>query len=101
LVNAQLIEYYGTGGHTSPERPLPTLTCKPRFGLAVQLSDGSTGLLDIGYRMLHWRETAKAQSFPADYIFTGTGTEIHKQIGNAVPPALAKALFSAALHLPS
>lgn len=97
LIEPRLIEYYGTGTHASVDDPLPTVTCKPRFGLAVQLGSGEPGILDIGYRMLHWRETAAAQSFPADYIFTGTGTEIHKQIGNAVPPALARALFTAAL----
>lgn len=99
LINPVLIEYYGTGGHTSCEKPLPTVTCKPRFGLAVQFSDGGRGILDILYRMLHWRETAAAQSFPAGYKFCGTSTEIHKQIGNAVPPALARALFSAAMNL--
>lgn len=69
----------------------------PRFGLAVQLASGEPGLLDIGYRMLNYHETAAAQSFPSDYKFTGTITQIHKQIGNAVPPALARQLFRAAL----
>lgn len=97
LINPVLIEYYGTGTHTSCEKPMPTVTCKPRFGLAVQLASGEPGLLDIGYRMLNYHETAAAQSFPSDYKFTGTITEIHKQIGNAVPPALARQLFRAAL----
>lgn len=98
LLNPVLIQYYGTSSHSPCSEPLPTLTCKPRFGLAVRLKSGFPGILDIGYRMLHWRETAAAQSFPSDYRFCGTATEIHKQIGNAVPPALAEALFTAALR---
>ena len=90
LVRPFLTEYYGTGSHADCDVPLPTLTTKARFGL---VSPGD----DIGYRMLHWRETAAAQSFPADYRFAGTSTQIHKQIGNAVPPALARAHFAAAL----
>lgn len=99
LVNPVLIEYYGTGTHTSCEAPFPTVTCKPRFGLAVTLSDGSQGVLDIGYRMVTWRENARAQSFPDSYRFAGrTQEQIHMQIGNAVPPKLAQAHARAALQ---
>ena len=37
-------------------------------------------------------EAARLQSFPEDYMWCGTKIEIGRQIGNAVPPALAKAL---------
>lgn len=30
--------------------------------------------------------------FPDDFVFVGSKTEIAKQIGNAVPPALASAI---------
>jgi DNA (cytosine-5)-methyltransferase 1 len=47
--------------------------------------------------MLTLRELANATGFPADYIFAGSDSDGKKQIGNAVPPPLAKALYLAAL----
>lgn len=40
-------------------------------------------------RALTSRERAAIQSFPADYRWCGTKTEIELQIGNAVPPKMA------------
>ncbi len=53
--------------------------------------------LEIRFRMLHWRELARAQSFPDEYRFNGTDGEKVKQIGNAVPPALARAIVKASV----
>ncbi len=41
-------------------------------------------------RRLTNREAAAIQTFPDDYIFKGSTRSIRKQIGNAVPPLLAK-----------
>ena len=43
-----------------------------------------------GQRGLTCREVASLQTFPHEHVFLGQG--IRKQIGNAVPPLLAKAL---------
>lgn len=91
LIEPFLIKYFGTGKNAkSINKPLDTLTTKDRFGL-VEVFE-KTPWLDIRLRMLQPHELAAAQSFPADYQFVGNKGEIVKQIGNAVPGKVAKAL---------
>ncbi|HIE5512997.1 TPA: DNA cytosine methyltransferase [Stenotrophomonas maltophilia] len=80
------------------DEPLPTITGANRgeLGLAAAAADVADEVrIDINYRMLHWRELARATSFDDEgevYDFAGNATEITKQIGNAVPNRTAKAL---------
>lgn len=99
LVEPFLVEYYGTGGARRVTEPLGTVTTKPRFGLAMPevVHHGQRYLLDVRFRMLQPHELAGAQGFPSGYRFTGTKTEVVKQIGNAVPCGLAKAIVMAVL----
>lgn len=48
-------------------------------------------------RPLTLREGARLQGFPDSYVFHGTRQDIKKQIGNAVPPPLARAAGEAIL----
>lgn len=44
------------------------------------------------HRPITHREAARLMGFPDDFVFKGNKTDIAKQIGNAVPPALAGAI---------
>ena len=44
-------------------------------------------------RRLRVPEIAAIQTFPEDYIFSGTRRSVQKQIGNAVPPLLGKSII--------
>lgn len=50
-----------------------------------------------GLRRLTPRECAAIQTFPPDWQFVGNRASQYRQIGNAVPPVLAKAIGSAML----
>lgn len=88
---ALVVEYYGTGQARPTSDPLPTVTCNDRFALVKADAGG------IGFRMLQPHELAAAQGFPRHYQFAGTKTEQVRQIGNAVPCGISRALVTAQL----
>lgn len=114
LVEAFLVKYYGTGKSASIKKPLPTVTTKDRFALCcpVVIRDGKMARVRIRWRILEPAELAAAQGFRKDYKFFGARRrngkvlsiehnankgDIVKQIGNAWPHHLARALMLAAL----
>ena len=103
LIEPFIVQFYGSGSGKEPRsttEPLPTVTGKDRFGLVrpVIEVDGQKFTLDIRFRMLTPKELARAMSFDEDYEFTGNREAQVKQIGNAVPCELAKALCMAAIN---
>ena len=72
----------------------PASTVQTTFGMI----SGCRNVHPVATRSLTIREAARIQSFPDDYIFTGSLGSIRTGLGNAVPPLLARSL---ALHLRS
>lgn len=71
----------------NPDRPAPTVTAR---------GDNKGGVVVLHHpnnkRRMTCRELAAVQSFPLDYEFKGNRSSIYRQIGNAVPPLLGKAI---------
>ena len=55
--------------------------CDPHWGAFIHYDQD---------RVISIREAARIQSFPDSYIFTGSIPQQYEQVGNAVPPLLAK-----------
>lgn len=82
-----LVSYYGASKVGRPvSRPMGTLTTKARHALVTR---GARGL---HYRMLNNAEMARAMGFPGDYRWTGTSSDITKQLGNAVCVNVSEAI---------
>jgi DNA (cytosine-5)-methyltransferase 1 len=77
--------YYGRVGYD-----------KPRFTITTDFNrlGNCCNLHPKQDRVLSNREAARLQSFRDSFIFKGTKTSQYKQIGNAVPPLLARLVSS-------
>ena len=90
------LQFNGYLGHRplDPMKPAPTVTAR---------GDNKGGVVILphpnGSRRMTGRELAAVQSFPLDYDFCGTLSSVYRQIGNAVPPLLAKAVASHFINL--
>ena len=74
----------------SYSQPAPTITTAPAQKATMLCHP-------IQDRPLSVKEYARIQQFPDDWIFTGTTAAKYKQIGNAVPVGLAKAIGEAVI----
>lgn len=90
------------------DRPCPTIVTaevkgtRATEGSGWSFHGGPDRLADALYLALGWRratirECMRAQTFPEDWPFQGTSDAIYRQIGNAVPVVLAKAMLECAL----
>ena len=71
---------YGRIDYSKPSYTITTYFNRPGNGTYVH---------PIHQRVLSVREAARLQSFPDDYMFYGTKSDMLKQVGNAVPVLLA------------
>ncbi|MEN3263295.1 MAG: (cytosine-5)-methyltransferase 1 [Pseudonocardia sp.] len=65
--------------------PLATVTAGGNHHAIATIVDGVPH-----HRLLSNRECARAQGFPDSYRFHGTGKQVKRQIGNAVPVGIAR-----------
>jgi DNA-cytosine methyltransferase len=83
------VRHLDTYGRLSFDQPSVTITARfdsftrGRFGHPIE------------NRTITLREGARLQSFPDDFVFVGNREECARQIGNAVPPDMARILGAA------
>ena len=85
--------YSGTWSRIDPNGPARTIT--------TRFDTPSSGQFTLNNqdRCLTVREAARIQSFPDKFIFYGNKTSQMKQVGNAVPPLLAKKIAQEIMNL--
>ncbi len=84
-------------GHTGSALDAPSKALKAGDH-GVPGGENMLALPDGTYRYYTVRESARIQTFPDDYVFSGSWTEAMRQIGNAVPVKLAKSVGTSILE---
>jgi DNA (cytosine-5)-methyltransferase 1 len=83
------------------DQPAPTLAFGNDAASAVFLpvgADARAAKADGRARRITVEEAAILQTFPADHPWRGVTTKRYQQVGNAVPPLLAKAVLAEVLR---
>lgn len=72
---------------------------RPSYTVTTKFNEATTGAFihPTQARTITLREAARLQTFPDRFIFEGSAAEVRRQIGNAVPPLLARCLAEAIL----
>lgn len=83
--------YYGRLKYDAPAYTISTFFNRPGNGCYIHPDDGRGNRIPQ-HRLITFREAARLQSFPDNFVFYGPKTSQLKQIGNAVPPLLARAI---------
>lgn len=91
-VDSSVMGHGNVYGRMSWDDVAPTITA--RFDSFTRGMFGHPDQL----RSISLYEGALLQTFPADFMFTGTKVEIARQIGNAVPPKLAEIIGSSIMN---
>ena len=82
-----------------PDRLKRLVLKEPSWTVIAHIGmDGYMYIHPTENRTLSVREAARIQSFPDDFEFVGNQQETYVQVGNAVPPLLAKAIGESLLN---
>lgn len=94
ITDARLEGIRYTGGRTTYYGRLKW--DEPSYTIATYFNRVGNGcnLHPSQHRVMSTREAARLQSFPDDFVFKGSKASQYKQIGNAVPPILARFVSS-------
>ncbi|MDM8207424.1 DNA (cytosine-5-)-methyltransferase [Bacteroides gallinaceum] len=92
ISDARLTNIRASGGRTTYYGRLSW--DEPSYTIATYFNRVGNGcnLHPSQCRVMSNREAARLQSFPDDFVFKGSVASQYKQIGNAVPPLLARAV---------
>lgn len=84
----------GTHAAWVEKRPATTVNCDPRISRPGRHEPTESGSQQRDAVRVSVAEAAVLQSFPADYPWQGSKTAQFQQVGNAVPPLLARAVLA-------
>ena len=95
-----VLELGGGAGNAGPfvlAQPAPTISTADGQGVG---SSYARDVLEgqIGRRRLTIAECATLQDFPPDHPWQGTKADQYRQVGNAVPPTLARVVIESIMR---
>lgn len=84
---------YANRNHIFKDKYYKLIANKPSRTITAHLRmDCHSHIHPYQVRSITPREAARIQSFPDDYLFLGPYLKTYMQIGNAVPPLLARGI---------